>query len=152
MRLPPTTVICEPDPENPGWNTWDIVDRARFNAVAMGKLLIRRDDENTARLRMFPGHAHANLPGTIHGAVILGLIDVALFGSHYMLRGGDAARAVTLEAHTQFIGAGELEVPHDAIIEILKETRRLAFMRGTVVQGDNLIAAFSGTIRKPSTP
>ena len=57
---------------------------------------------------------------------------------------------MTLEAHTQFIGAGELEEPLDAVIEILKETRRLTFMRGTVVQGENLVAAFSGTIRKPT--
>jgi acyl-coenzyme A thioesterase PaaI-like protein len=151
MRLPPTNIICEPDPDHPGWNTWDVIDQSRFNAVTMGKLLIRREGENAARLRMFPGRAHANLPGTVHGAVTLGLIDIALFGSHYMLRGGDAARAVTLEVHTQFIGAGELEEPLDAVTEILKETRRLSFMRGTIVQGENLVAAFSGTIRKPTS-
>jgi acyl-coenzyme A thioesterase PaaI-like protein len=151
MRLPPTKVICEPDPEHPGWNTWDVADQARFNAIAMGKLLIRCEGENTARLRMFPGHAHANLIGTVHGALIMGLIDVSLFGSPFMLRGGDAARAVTLEVHTQFIGAGELGEPLDAVTEILRETRRLIFMRGTVVQGESLIAAFSGTIRKPTS-
>jgi hypothetical protein len=34
--------------------------------------------------------------------------------------------------------------------ELLKETGRLLFMRGIVSQGESRVAAFSGTIRKPS--
>jgi uncharacterized protein (TIGR00369 family) len=152
MRLPRTNFICEPDPENPGWHCWEVEDKARFNAVAMGKLLVRVDGDNFCRLRMVPGPAHANLPGTVHGGAILALIDIALFSSLWMLRQGDAAGSVTLEVHSQFIGAGELDEPLDAVSEILKETRRLAFMRGKVVQGDNLIAAYTGTMRKPTAP
>jgi hypothetical protein len=36
------------------------------------------------------------------------------------------------------------------VIELLKETRRLVFLRGVVEQDGELIAAFSGTIRKPT--
>ena len=151
MRLPATSFTCEPDPENPGWLTWDVDDKARFNAATMGKMLVRQEGDNACRLRMFPTHAHANLPGSVHGGVILALLDVALFASLYVLRKGDSVGAVTLEVHTQFIGAGELEEPLDAVTEILKETRRLAFMRGTIVQGDTIVAAFSGTMRK-ATP
>ncbi|HMO69308.1 MAG TPA: PaaI family thioesterase [Novosphingobium sp.] len=147
-RLPPTSYRCEPCPDNPGWLTWDSLDPARFNGAAMGKLLIRQDGAETCRLRMIPGHAHANLPGSVHGGVTLALIDIALFASLWVLRGGDSAGAGTLEVHSQFIGAGELEEPLDAVTEVLRETRRLAFMRGKVVQGDQLIAAYSGTIRK----
>jgi hypothetical protein len=32
----------------------------------------------------------------------------------------------------------------------MKETRRLVFVRGTVEQGDHLVASFMGTLRKPS--
>ena len=149
-RLPPTSFRCEADPENPGWHSWEALDPLRFNGFAMGKLLVRQEGANTCRLRMFPGYQHANLPGSVHGGVTLALIDVALFATHWVLSKGDAAGAVTLEVHNQFIGAGELEEPLDAVTEVLKETRRLAFMRGTVVQGENLVAAFSGTIRKPS--
>ena len=147
-RLPPTSYRWQPCPDNPGWLTWDSLDPARFNGAAMGKLLIRQDGAETCRLRMIPGHAHANLPGSVHGGVTLALIDIALFASLWVLRGGDSAGAVTLEVHSQFIGAGELEEPLDAVTEVLRETRRLAFMRGKVVQGDQLIAAYSGTIRK----
>jgi acyl-coenzyme A thioesterase PaaI-like protein len=50
--------------------------------------------------------------------------------------------------HSQFVGAGEIDEPLDAVTEVIKETRRYAFLRGTVVQGQNVVAAFSGTMRK----
>jgi uncharacterized protein (TIGR00369 family) len=150
-RLEPTSVRCEPDPENPGWNVWESHDAARFNGSAMGKMLVRKDGDTVCRLRMFPGYSHANLPGSVHGGVTMSLIDVALFATHKLLSGGNAAGAVTLEVHCQFIGAGELEEPLDAVTEVLKETRRLSFMRGKVMQGENLVAAYTGTIRKPTS-
>lgn len=150
MRLPATTFTCEPDPENPGWLTWDVADKTRFNAVTMGKMLVRKETANSCRVRMVPGVQHANLPGSVHGGVILALADVALFATLWVLSDGDNAGAVTLEVHSQFIGAGELDEPLDAVTEVLRETRRLAFLRGTVVQGDHLVASFTGTMRKGS--
>ena len=52
----------------------------------------------------------------------------------------------------QFLGAGTIDQPLDAVAEILRETGRLAFLRGTIEQDGNLIAAFSATIRKPTRP
>lgn len=147
MRLAATSFSCEPDPANPGWLTWDVADKARFNAAAMGKLLVRKEGENACRLRMIPGVQHANLPGSVHGGVILALADVSLFATLWVLRQGETAGAVTLDLHSQFIGAGELEEPLDAVTEVIKQTRRLAFMRGTIVQGENIVAAFGGTMR-----
>ena len=147
-RLPQAGFRCEPDPDNPGWLTWDSLDPARFNGAAMGKLIARGEGDAACRVRMVPGHAHANLPGGVHGGVILALIDIALFATFYIRRGGDAVGAVTLELHNQFIGAGELEEPLDAVTEILKETGRLVFMRGTVEQQGRLIASYTGTMRK----
>ena len=51
------------------------------------------------------------------------------------------------------IGAGRPGVPLEALVEVMRETRRLVFLRGTVVQGDgdeHLVASFSGIVRKPS--
>jgi hypothetical protein len=36
----------------------------------------------------------------------------------------------------------------DAVAEVLKETKRLVFLRGLVEQDDVMVAAFSATIRK----
>ena len=139
-----------PDPDNPGWFTWQLTDPTRFNTWMFGKLLVRRDDDGKARLRMQPQHHHTNLANNIHGATVLSLIDVGLFACSRMLGIIEAGTAVTLDLSCQFIGAGQADAPCDAVTELLKETRRLVFLRGTVEQGDTLIAAFAGTIRKPT--
>ena len=57
---------------------------------------------------------------------------------------------MTLELSTQFIGAGRPDEPLDAVVEVLRETGRMLFLRGDVVQDDRLVAAFSGLVRKAS--
>jgi uncharacterized protein (TIGR00369 family) len=140
-----------PDPDNPGWFFWVMNDPTRYNGTVLGKLIARRQEDGTAALRMFPEHRHSNLGNNVHGGTLLGFIDVALFGAARMFGLIEAGTAVTLDLSTQFIGAGVINVPMDAEVELLKETRRLLFMRGLVLQQGNRIAAFSGTIRKPTT-
>lgn len=144
----------EPAVDDPGWFTWDLIDQTRFNPQAMGKMLTRVEDlpngGRASRLRMFPERSHSNLLDAVHGGVTLALIDISLFSAMRTLTGGDAAGSVTLDLSTQFIGAGQIGSPLDAVVEILRETGRLIFLRGLVVQGDNTIAAFNGTIRKPT--
>ncbi|WP_338465883.1 PaaI family thioesterase [Novosphingobium sp. ZN18A2] len=142
----------EPDPENPGWRTWQLDDETRFNAWMFPKLIIRRDEDGKARLRAFPERRHTNLADNIHGGTTLSLIDIALFGCSRMLGVIEAGTAVTLDLSVQFIGAGRADLPIDAVTELLRETRRLVFLRGVVEQDAEIIAAFSGTIRKPTTP
>ncbi|WP_067737282.1 PaaI family thioesterase [Novosphingobium naphthalenivorans] len=143
--------IHVPDPEHPGWHTWQINDDARFNAHALGKMLLRQEGERSARLRLLDVTAHhSNLMGSVHGGVTLALIDVALFATIFAILGADAAGAVTLDLHNQFLGTGQIGRPLDVISEVMKETRRFVFLRGTVEQGDHLVANFNGTLRKPS--
>jgi uncharacterized protein (TIGR00369 family) len=140
--------ICEPDPENPGWHRWRLADETRFNEAVLGRMLVRAEGENHCRVRIFPRHVHTNNSGNVHGAITLALIDTSLFAAMFMLRGVDASGAVTLGIETQFIGAGDASKPLDAVVELLRETRRLGFLRGLTEQDDALVAAFSGTIRK----
>jgi uncharacterized protein (TIGR00369 family) len=142
--------ISEPDPENPGWFTWKLLDERRYNTQVLGKMLVRPDGEGRARLRMFPTIRHSNLGNNLHGGTTLGFIDVALFGAARTFGLIEAGTAVTLDLSVQFLGAGAVDIPLDAEVELLRETKRLLFLRGLVVQGDNRIAAFAGTIRKPT--
>jgi len=137
------------DPDHPGWHTWNLRDQTRFNAVVMGDMLVRAEGDK-CRLRMFPERKHTNLQDIVHGAVTLSLIDISLFAAMRTLTGGDAGPAVTLELSTQFIGAGKPGEPLDAVVEVLRETGRLLFLRGEVVQGDHLVAGFTGLVRKAS--
>lgn len=144
----------EPAADHPGWFTWNLADQTLFNAQTMGDLLTRveegADGIRRARLRMFPQRRHANVLGGVHGAVTLALIDISLFSAMHTLIGSNAASSVTLDLSTQFIGAGKVGEPLDAVVEVLRETGRLVFLRGLVEQGETTVAAFNGTIRKPS--
>jgi len=144
--------IHVPDPDHPGWHTWNLADTTRFQPMVMGPMVVRPEGESSARLRLFPQVHHTNARGTVHGGITMSLLDMALFATFATVCKGDAARAVTLDLSTQFIGAGTLGHPLDAVTEVLRETGRLAFMRGVVEQDGALIAAYSATIRKPSKP
>lgn len=150
---PLSNFVCEADPDNPGWLRWRIADATRFNEAVLGKQIVRAEGADTCRMRLMPRDPlHTNSAGRVHGAITLGLIDVSLFAAAYVLRGVDAGRAVTVDLSTQFIGAGDAARPLDSVVEVLRETYRLAFLRGLVVQGDDMVASFTATIRKPSAP
>ncbi len=149
MANPPQFFVHEPVDGKPGWYSWDMVDDSRFNSQVLGPLMVRREGKK-CRLRMTPERKHTNLQDMIHGATTLALIDISLFSAMHVLGRVQAGMAVTLELSTQFIGAGRVSEPLDAVVEIMRETKRLMFLRGEVVQGEHLVAAFSGLIRKAS--
>ncbi|ALE16580.1 Phenylacetic acid degradation protein PaaD, thioesterase [Altererythrobacter epoxidivorans] len=136
-----------PDPENPGWYHWNLKDDTLFNGAVMGRLITRKEGDK-CRLRMFPERKHENLQGIIHGAITLSLIDISLFTTMHVVGSGNAGPSVTLELSTQFIGGGDPKRPLDAVTEIMRETGKLVFVRGEVVQEDDTVAAYSGIIRK----
>ncbi len=140
-----------PDPDNPGWCKWDMRDSRRFNGQAIGKIIARAEDNGHARLRMFPTIAHSNLADNVHGGALLALMDISLFAGPRVLGVKGLAMGVTLDLSAQFISAAETGSPLDAVIEILRETRRMIFLRGLLMQGDTKVAAYSGTVRKPSS-
>ena len=142
--------VSEPDPDNPGWLTWTLRDATRFNGQVLGKMIVRDEGTGRARVRMFPEHRHTNLGDNLHGGTILSLIDVSMFAGSRMFGLIEAGTAVTLDLNTHFIGAGKAGIPLDSEVELLKETGRLLFLRGLVLQGDTRIAAWNGTIRKPT--
>lgn len=145
-------VSSHPDPDNPGWLIWEVADPTRFNRAVLGKLLARREGERSARLRMFPERHHSNLLDNVHGGITMSLADICLFATTQLVTGADTIGAVTIEMSTHFLGAGRVGVPLDAVGEVLRETRRLVFLRGVVEQEGELTASFSATIRKMSAP
>jgi uncharacterized protein (TIGR00369 family) len=136
----------EPDPENPGWFTWDLPDADRFNAT-LGKLIVRPESDGRARCRMFPEKLQSNLGNVVHGGAILTFVDMAMFAGGYAA-GGDFGPSVTLDLSAQFLSPAELGIPLDATVEILRESKRLAVMRGLVEQEGRIVASWSGTLRK----
>ncbi len=137
----------EDDPELPGWKRWAISDPSRFNGV-FGPLSVRLED-GVARVRFVPERRHSNLRGDVHGGALLGFIDVALFAAGRSFGVLSAGTAATLDLSTQFIAGAPVETgPVEARVELLRETGRLLFLRGLVVQGQATIASFAATLRK----
>ena len=142
---------CDPDPEHAGWHRWLLTDPTVYNEAVLGRVRVRVEGEKACRVRIIPRQMLTNMAGNVHGGATLGLCDVSLFAALYMLRGVDPSLATTVDLSAQFIGAGDAGRPLDAVVELLRETRRLCFLRGLIVQDDDLVASFSGTIRKPTT-
>ena len=137
-----------PDPDHPGWWSWTVKVDDRFNRV-LGKLLVREGGPGRGICRMFPDKSHSNLGDMIHGGAILTFIDMAFFAGGRMA-GGDVLPSVTLDCAAQFVTAGRIGVPMDAEVELLKETGRLVFLDGKVTQDGELVASFTGALRKAS--
>jgi uncharacterized protein (TIGR00369 family) len=138
-------------PDHPGWMEWTLRDENRFNAF-LGPILVRAEDD-VARVRMVPDRQHSNLRDQVHGGALLGFIDCALFAGARGLGVLQAGGAVTLDLSTQFIAGGSLGEPLEARVELLRETGRLLFLRGLVVQDTSpIIASFTATLRKSSMP
>ena len=139
--------LNETEAGEPGWFSWNLKDRTRYNTAVLGDMQVRRDSD-FCRLRMFPERHHTNLTDNIHGATTLGLIDIALFATMHVVGTGNAGPSVTVELSSQFVGAGDPAKPLDAVSEIVRETGRMVFVRGQCVQGDDVIASYSGIVRK----
>ncbi len=112
-------------------------------------MIVQPAGEARGRCRIFPDERHTNLGGMLHGGAILTFIDMALFAGG-RVAGADTKKAVTLDCAVQFISPGRPGRPLDAEVELLRETGRLAFFRGLVLQGGETVASFTGTLRKPS--
>ena len=98
---------------------------------------------------MLPLPHHANVAGRLHGGAMLGMIDAAIFAALYPLRGLPPVGSVTVDLQCQFVAPGDAACPADCTVELLRETRRLCFLRGLVTQGEGLVASFSATTGKP---
>ena len=140
-----------------GWIGWNLKDKDRFNSF-IEPLTVRlesptEDGRPRARVRMHPTRKHSNLGDKVHGGTTLALDDIALFAASHQFGALDAGHSVTLDLSTQFVGGGRLGEPLDAVVELVRETGRLIFLRGLVVQGEgdsHIVLSFAGTIRKPS--
>lgn len=138
--------ILLPAPDHPGWHEWRVP--GAFNRDVIGTLLVREEADGVARTRIFPAAHMGNVHGMIHGGIIAALADATLFAGPGLLTGQDLGASVTVELSVQFIGAGSAALPLDGLVSILRETGRMLFLQGRIVQGENTVAGFSGIIRK----
>lgn len=90
---------------------------------------------------------HGNRFGRLHGGMIAAFADYALGHACWQEGGADAAH-VTVHLGLDFVSAGEPGVWTTCLVQTVRRTRSLVFMRGEISAGGNLLATASG-IWKP---
>ncbi len=91
----------------------------------------------------------ANYAGGVHGGAILTFADYALclVAGRAADGGTNTSFAMTVSIAVEFLSAGRIGPPLEAMGEPLQVTGRLAFARGSVIQEGKTIALWSGVVR-----
>lgn len=110
------------------------------------KILTEALGEGTARLSLPVEPAFTNSLGTVHGGVIMSLLDVALCTAARTLH-PDSGGAITIDLSTSFIGGGTGERLL-AEARVLKDGRSMTFVEGEARNADGtLVAKAIATVR-----
>lgn len=144
--LPNRPTGASPDPDHPGWLSYGEFPRGSF-AAATGKLLFRPDGPGRGICRMDVQQHHLNLGGSIHGGAVMSFIDMALFAAG-RCAGMSQGHYVTLDLTTHFLARGRAGLPLEAHVELVRQTRSLAFLQGTVRQDGEPCYSFTGTLKR----
>ena len=136
-----------PDAENPGWHIRPASQDERFLDL-FGTMRVRVEPAGKARIRLDPQPRHRNLQELVHGGFIMALVDQALFIGPAALGIKGSVGGVTIDTTTQFFAPLLIDRPIDTVVEILRETGRMVFMRGVMKQDGVAAISFSGTIKK----
>ena len=102
--------------------------------------------DGTARLSMPIASHFTNSLGTVHGGVILSLLDVTLCTAARTLH-PDSTGVITIDMSTSFIGAGS-GTRLVAEARVMKDTRSMSFVEGEAKNEDgSLVAKAIATVR-----
>ena len=110
------------------------------------KILTEALGEGTARLSLPVEREFTNSLGTVHGGVIMSLLDVALCTAARTLH-PDSVGVITIDLATSFIGGGSGE-RLIAEARVLKDGRTMSFVEGEARNADgSLVAKAMATVR-----
>lgn len=119
----------------------------------LGALWIKID-EDAATLLLRAERCHTNANGTVHGGVLMALMDVALALSldHTLKREDPAshAHAITMQLSCSMIGAGALGDWLVAQGTLDRTTRSMGFASGRIIVGDRLLMTGTALFKRPS--
>lgn len=96
-----------------------------------------------------PDQTSANYQGLVHGAFLASLGEQVLYlplALHDRLGAGGGT--LTVDFAMQYLAGAALGVPLEGEVECIRETGRLAFIRGTLRQDGEAVMGFTATLRK----
>ena len=89
---------------------------------------------------------HRNTGNTIHGGMLMTFADFALCLTAVWNQRGE--RCVTVSLNSEFVAAGREGDLIESVCEVVRRTRSLTFVRGTLFVGDRTLLNFSGIVKR----
>jgi acyl-coenzyme A thioesterase PaaI-like protein len=132
---------------------WRVVDflQEGFGAT-LPPLRARLVAPGVAEALLPTGPASANPLGTVHGGYIAATAEQTLFLPLYLAGKVAQGGALTMDFTLQYMAAASPALPLLARVELLRETRRTAFVRGALSQDGQVMVAYTGTLRRFDKP
>ncbi|GLK80521.1 PaaI family thioesterase [Methylopila turkensis] len=127
-----------PDPLAQGWERFP--DEGFIDLV--GPIFTRRADGPLRSFGFVAERKHANLIGVVHGGMLMTLADRALGVSAWDAAGSKPS--VTIQFDMQFLSSAKMGDFVSVAPEVVRLTRTLVFMKGSLQVDDRLVAAASG--------
>ena len=110
--------------------------------------LVRPAGDASAEAQIDTGPRSRNLLGGLHGGFLSAMAEKTLFLPLFVHGRAATGGVVTVDFSLQYLTGGDVEKPMLAQVELLRETGRLAFVRGVLRQAESTLVAYSGTLRK----
>lgn len=130
-------------PSRPQAQGWKVRTLSGFIETT-GPLWTRREGDAWA-YGFLAGTQHLNPAGVVHGGMLLTLLDHAISAVAWEASG--RAPCVTVQLDTHFVGAMQQGHFAEARAEVSHRTRKLIFMRGTVVVAQDLVVSAQAILR-----
>ncbi len=102
------------------------------------------EPENSDSLRagFVTDERHGNKRGVTHGGMIATAFDVSLGNAAWSAASGE--RCATVQLTIQYVGALKLHEFAEVSVEVIRATRSMVFLRGTMVANGRMIATADG--------
>ncbi|NND49529.1 MAG: PaaI family thioesterase [Rhizobiales bacterium] len=126
---------------------WELLDTGAFIEL-VGNVYVKQDGEDI-RYGFISGQKHQNRRGVLHGGVLAAFADRALAMAGR--RVNDDMPQATIELSLRFIDAVQIGEFVESTQEVVRKTRSVIFVRGTLMVGPRVIATADG-IWKILTP
>lgn len=137
--------------DNNGWRLLENPSQGGFERKLPG-LMVRARPGMAAEMRLQPDHDCANAIGGLHGGFLAAVAEQSLFLPLYLHGRIGRGGIVVIDLNLSFLVGGTLDAPIVAHVELLRETGRMAFIRGTLSQREVILTSYSGTVRKLPPP
>lgn len=89
---------------------------------------------------------HLNTGGTLHGGMLMTFADFAICLAAVWDQPGE--RCVTVSINCEFVDAGRNGDLVESVCEVVRRTRNLTFVRGSIFVADKMLLVCSGIVKR----